>query len=186
MHAAWRVRQARKVRMGGRVGGASGRAMAARAGGTWVRARVGSSGGGARAAAAAHRLARKVERMSMFTVAMVWWMMRVMSERLMTAGSRRRGHHALGRPRRACVSAMFVASFEVGVISDCMHARFYPLISRKYKRARGHFWRSVKVFQRVWLSRKLLARPGLASCWGFRTSVHFETKVYSSLQILTY
>ena len=90
-------------RMGGRVGGASGRAMAARAGGTWVRARVGSSGGGARAAAAAHRLARKVERMSMFTVAMVWWMMRVMSERMMTAGSRRRGHDARGTASSLCV-----------------------------------------------------------------------------------
>ena len=47
-------------RMGGRVGGASGRATAARAGGTWVTARVGSSGGGARAVAAAHRLEEKV------------------------------------------------------------------------------------------------------------------------------
>ena len=66
---------------------------------------------------------------------------------------------------------------ELALISDCMHARFYTLISRKYKLPLGHFWRSLKVFQRVWLYRKLLARPGLASCWGFRIFVYFESKV---------
>ena len=35
--------------------------------------------------------------------ARAWWMMRVMSERLMTAGSRRRGHHARGTASSFCV-----------------------------------------------------------------------------------
>ena len=76
-------------------------------------------------------------------------------------------HVRRGRASRVCA--------EVAVISDCMHARFYTLISRKYKLALGHFWRSLKVFQRVWLYRKLLARPGMASRWGFRIFVYFET-----------
>ena len=90
-------------RMGGRVGGASERATAARAGGTWVTARAGSSGGGARAAAAAHRVGEEGERMSRFKAAMTSWMMPVISDSIMTAGSRPRRHDARATASSMCV-----------------------------------------------------------------------------------
>ena len=126
-------------RAGGQVSGWRGRQADGRANGRRERAGDGGAGGrdvgdsargqqqwrcaGSGSGPSPSPSRREVERMSMFKVAMVWWMM---SERMMTAGSRRRGHDARGTAWSTCVGAVRRVLRRRARRNFRLHARFYP------------------------------------------------------------